>query len=70
MPGADALKLPEGAAASIVADFHHGHGTIDLSSLGQPAADHHQRHEPHGQGGEHHLDGRVDADAGGDRLDA
>ena len=55
MPGADALKLPEGAAASIVADFHHGHGNIDLSSLGQPAADHHQRHEPHGQGGEHHL---------------
>ena len=55
MPGADALKLPEGAAASIVADFHHGHGNIDLSSLGQPAAEHHQHQEHHGQGGEHHL---------------
>jgi VCBS repeat-containing protein len=55
MPGADALKLPEGAAASIVADFHHGNGNIDLSSLGQPSADHHQHHEHHGQGGEHHL---------------
>jgi hypothetical protein len=46
----DTHLIPADAAASIVADFHHGKGNLDLSALGQAPADHHQGH-----GGEHHA---------------
>ena len=49
--GTDAHQIPAAAAASIVADFHHGNGNLDLSSLGQPASDHYRGHG----GGDHHA---------------
>jgi hypothetical protein len=44
--------IPADAAASIVADFHHDKGNIDLASLHHDAADHHLSQPAYG-GGDH-----------------